>query len=919
MQEEEMHVIKRNGNSEIVSFDKILKRIKNIGSEAKLSINYTSLAMKVIDQLYNGIETSKLDELTAEQCASLSTQHPDYGTLASRLVISNLHKKTASSFVKVMNDLYNFKDVNDIHVPLINFDIINIVNTNKEYFDNLIDYERDYLIDYFGIKTLERAYLMKKNNIILERPQHMWLRVSLGIHFKNSSLEAVKETYDLMSQKYFTHATPTLFNAATPRPQLSSCYLIGMESDSVDGIFNTLKECALISKWSGGIGLHIHNIRSSGSHIRGTNGVSNGLIPMLGVFNKTARYIDQGGKRNGSFAIYLEPHHPDIEDFLDLKKNHGEEELRARDLFYAMWISDLFMERVKTSSTWSLFCPDKCPGLCDVYGEKYKELYLKYENEKRYTKQIPARDLWIKILDAQMETGTPYLLYKDAVNMKSNQKNLGTIKSSNLCCEINQYSDEKETAVCNLASISLTKCVIENNINPFKDIIVYTKDNCNWCLLLKALLKKKQITYKEIYIDETNRDKLVEDGNGIKTLPQLFDQGKYVGGFDSVLNILRNSFDYDKLHYLSKVLTKNLNNIIDINFYPTKKTERSNLLHRPIGIGVQGLADAFILMDIPFESEVAKEINKKIFETIYHGALESSCELAEIRERKLTKMKEGLNNNDWNYFFPDNSVCTSYMINPHLNDDFSYMIEESLNRIRPIPNEINREKYLGSYSSFEGSPISKGILQFDMWNGAPSERYDWNKLRENIKKYGIRNSLLVAPMPTASTSQILGNNECFEPITSNIYSRRTLAGEFILVNKYLIKDLISINMWNEENKNNIILNKGSIQYIEGIPKFIKEKYKIVWEIPMKHIIDMAKDRGAFICQSQSMNLWIEDPDPKILTNMHFYSWKAGLKTGMYYLRRKPKHQPQQFTIEPENKSKKIKSDNDSGECLMCSG
>ena len=919
MQEEEMHVIKRNGKSEIVSFDKILKRIKNIGSEAKLSINYTSLAMKVIDQLYNGIETSKLDELTAEQCASLSTHHPDYGTLASRLVISNLHKKTSPSFVQVMNDLYNFKDVNDNHVPLINFDIINIVNNNKEYFESIIDYERDYLIDYFGFKTLERAYLMKKNKIILERPQHMWLRVSLGIHFKNFSLEAVKETYDLMSQKYFTHATPTLFNAATPRPQLSSCYLIGMESDSVDGIFNTLKECALISKWSGGIGLHIHNIRSSGSHIRGTNGVSNGLIPMLGVFNKTARYIDQGGKRNGSFAIYLEPHHPDIEDFLDLKKNHGDEELRARDLFYAMWISDLFMERVKTSSTWSLFCPDNCPGLCDVYGEKYKELYLKYEKEKRYTKQIPARDLWIKILDAQMETGTPYLLYKDAANIKSNQKNLGTIKSSNLCTEILEYSDEKETAVCNLASISLTKCVVENNINPFKDVVVYTKDNCNWCLLLKALLKKKEIIYKEILVDETNRDKLVEDENGVKTLPQLFDEEKYVGGFDTVLNILRNSFDYDKLHYLSKVLTKNLNNIIDINFYPTEKTERSNLLHRPIGIGVQGLADAFILMDIPFESEAAKEINKKIFETIYHGALESSCELAEIRERKLTKMKEGLNNNDWDYFFPNNSVCTSYIINPHLNDDFSYMIEESLDRIRPIPNEINREKYLGSYSSFEGSPISKGILQFDMWGIEPSHRYDWNKLRENIKKYGIRNSLLVAPMPTASTSQILGNNECFEPLTSNIYSRRTLAGEFILVNKYLINDLISINMWNEEIKNNIILNKGSIQYIEGIPKFIKEKYKIVWEIPMKHIIDMAKDRGAFICQSQSMNLWIEDPDPKILTNMHFYSWKAGLKTGIYYLRRKPKHQPQQFTIEPENKSKKMKSDNDSGECLMCSG
>ena len=720
MQEEEMHVIKRNGNTEIVSFDKILKRIKIIVTEAKLSINYTSLAMKVIDQLYNGIDTSKLDELTAEQCASLSTNHPDYGTLASRLVISNLHKKTSSSFIEVINELYNFRDVNNNHVPLISFDIMNIVNSNKDFFQGLIDYNRDYLIDYFGFKTLERAYLMKKNKIILERPQHMWMRVALGIHFKNFSLEAIKETYDLMSLKYFTHATPTLFNAGTPRPQLSSCYLISMENDSVDGIFNTLKECALISKWSGGIGLHIHNIRSSGSHIRGTNGVSNGLIPMLGVFNKTARYIDQGGKRNGSFAIYLEPHHPDIEDFLDLKKNHGDEELRARYLFYALLVSDLFMERVKSSSTWSLFCPDKCPGLSDAYGDKYKEMYLEYENRKMYTKQISARELWIKVLDAQMETGTPYLLYKDAANIKSNQKNLGTIKSSNLCTEILEYSDEKETAVCNLASISLTKCVIENYENPFKNVVIYTKNNCNWCLLLKALLKKKYISYQEISVDESNMDKLVENENGIKTLPQLFDNGEFVGGFDNVLNILRNKFDYNKLHYLAKVLAKNLNNIIDINFYPTQKTERSNLLHRPIGIGVQGFADALILMDIPFESDAAREINKKIFETIYHGALESSCEISQLREKKLKKMKEGLKNNDWCYLSKDNDVCTSYLVNQNTGIDYSYMIEESLNRIRPIPKEINREKYLGSYSSFEGSPISKGIFQFDMWNIQPS-------------------------------------------------------------------------------------------------------------------------------------------------------------------------------------------------------
>lgn len=921
MMEEEMYVIKRDGKKEIVSFDKILKRIKKIGNEAKLYINYTALAMKVIDQLYNGIETSKLDELTAEQCASMSTIHPDYGTLASRLVISNLHKKTSSSFVKVMNELYNFIDVNGCKCPLIHDDVINIINLNKDYFDSMIDFERDYLIDYFGFKTLEKSYLMKKDGVIIERPQYMWLRVSIGIHYKEvinnkDCLNDVKETYDLMSEKYFTHATPTLFNAATPRPQLSSCYLIGMEEDSVEGIFNTLKECALISKWSGGIGLHIHNIRGSGSHIRGTNGISNGLIPMLGVFNKTARYIDQGGKRNGSFAIYLEPHHSDIEDFLDLKKNHGEEELRARDLFYAMWISDLFMKRVKNSEMWSLFCPDKCKDLCDVYGEEYEKLYENYEKEKLYTKQIPARDLWIKILDSQMETGTPYILYKDSCNIKSNQKNLGTIKSSNLCTEILEYSDKNETAVCNLASISLKKCIIENNTNPFTNITIYIKENCNICLLLKSLLKNKNINYKEIIVENNSNKNLKENDEGIIILPQVFDNDEYVGDYESVLNILRNKFDYEKLHYLTKVVTKNLNKIIDINFYPTEKTRRSNLLHRPIGIGVQGLADAFIMLDLSFTSEAAKEINKKIFETIYHGALEASCELAKIREIKLSKMKEGLNNNDWAFFNSNQCYCTSYFVNPNLNDDFSYMIEESLNRIRPIPKEINRDKFLGSHSSFEGSPLSKGILQFDMWNVEPSDRYDWNKLKNDIQKFGVRNSLLVAPMPTASTSQILGNNECFEPITSNIYTRRTLAGEFVLVNNYLIKDLLDLNMWNEKIKNNIIINKGSIQYIEGLPQTIKDKYKIVWELKMKDIIDMAKDRGAFICQSQSMNLWIEDPDPKILTNMHFYSWSSGLKTGIYYLRRKAKHQPQQFTIEPERK--KIKQDDNEG-CLMCSG
>ena len=913
--EHEMYVVKRNGMKEIVSFDKILSRVKKLGIDAKLSINYTTLVMKVIDQLYNCIETSKLDELTAEQCASLNTTHADYGKLASRLVVSNLHKQTSDSFSHVMNELYNFKDVNNNHKPLVDRNMLDIINLNKDYLNNLIDYKRDNLFDYFGFKTLERAYLMKINKTTVERPQHMWMRVSLGIH--QNDLESVKETYDLMSQTYFTHATPTLFNAGTPKPQLSSCYLIAMEEDSVDGIFNTLKECAQISKWSGGIGLHIHNIRASGSHIRGTNGSSNGLIPMLGVFNKTARFINQGGKRNGSFAIYIEPHHADIELFLDLKKNHGDEELRARDLFYALWISDLFMERVQSSLKWSLFCPDKCPGLDNVYGDEYKKLYCEYESSGMYSKQIEARDLWIKILDAQMETGTPYILYKDACNEKSNQKNLGTIKSSNLCTEIIEYSDDNETAVCNLASISLTMCVDKNTDVFYNDPIIYTKNNCIWCKLLKFLLKRKNIKFNEVDVTDEDFNFINKNNDGTVTFPQFYDGDKYIGGYTEMRSILQNKFDYDKLHYITKVITNNLNKIIDINFYPTKKTRRSNLRHRPIGIGVQGLADVFVLLDIPFDSEEAKIINKNIFETIYHASLEKSCELSKIRERKLKKMKFGMIDNCWQYLYNDD-ISTSYSVNPHCgSDDFTYMIEESLNRIRPIPCEINRDSHLGSYSSFIGSPLSKGILQFDMWNVTPSDRYDWTSLKEQIIKYGVRNSLLVAPMPTASTSQILGNNECFEPFTSNIYSRRTLAGDFVVINKYLIEELTELGIWNDNIKNNIIQNKGSVQYIDTLPKCIKDKYKIVWEIPMKTLIDMSRDRGAFICQSQSLNLWIEDPTPKTLTNMHFYSWKSGLKTGIYYLRRKPKHQAQQFTIEPDKNPAAEPSENEP--CDMCSG
>ena len=1213
-EEKDMQVLKRNGQLQSISFDKILRRVKGLGNEANVKINYTSLVMKVIDQLYDGITTTEIDELTAEQCASLITQHPDYGTLASHIIISNHHKNTDSVFFSVMSELYHYRDIHDKHTPIISEKTWEIVQTNREYLDAIVDYSRDKLFDYFGFKTLERAYLMKVNGKIIERPQHMWLRVAIGIHGNN--MIEVGQTYHLMSQKFFTHATPTLFNAGTPRPQLSSCYLLSMENDSIHGIYNTLADCAAISKWAGGIGLHIHNVRASGSHIRGTNGSSNGIVPMLRVFNMTARYVDQcfsedtliftksglkeikdvvpedeiynaegqldsvheahhstydgemldiktkhsfdtiqvtsehpflvlknqkkmtnhqviqnrlekkrivpeyisaneltcddliaypipqytkdiarlsendfymiglmigdghisknsrqahltqhavnnatslefveryltnalihtthtiednkhritwtmsdgfpitrsmiyqadekiihpsflnlpedkslalmkgimesdghigvgkgeeltlemtsrnvinglrhiclrlgvltsgyvrdrrgethesngktftckkisyvlripktekvanalhiapgkftsffqwqnllfsrpteisksnvenktvidlkmtndnepsyvtqmgvchngGGKRNGSFAIYLEPWHADIFDFIDLKKNHGDEEQRARDLFYALWIPDLFMERVKADGDWSLMCPDICPGLADCYGEDFKTLYETYEKSEKFIKQVKARDLWYKILDSQMETGTPYILYKDAANKKSNQKNLGTIKSSNLCTEIIEYSDEKETAVCNLASISLSKFVNE----------------------------KKE-------------------------------------------------FDYDNLHFTTKVVTRNLNKIIDVNFYPTEKTYRSNVLHRPIGIGVQGLADAFVLMDIAYESEEAKEVNKLIFETIYHGALEASNEIAKQRGEEILKhTKDGIKEYDETHITL--SEALSYKLRDYKEIEFNNDLPESkayktipdhfkayIRSMQPVQAELPLlyKTYQGAYSSFENSPASKGLLQFDMWGVKPTDRYDWDQLKESIKEYGLRNSLLVAPMPTASTAQILGNNECFEPFTSNIYTRRTIAGEFIIANKYLISELIELDLWNEQIKNSIIENKGSIQHIEGIPEHIKRKFKIVWEIPMKHMIDMAKDRGSYICQSQSLNLWMEDPNYKALTSMHFYSWKAGLKTGIYYLRRKPKHQPQQFTIAP--KKNKGGSDSEDEVCEMCSG
>jgi ribonucleotide reductase alpha subunit len=818
MSNNEMYVIKRGGEKEEVSFDKILKRLKILGAEAGLaSVNYSSLCLKVIDQLYNEIPTYKLDELAAEQCASMSTVHYDYGKLASRISVSNLQKNTSSSFYDVMKEEHD--------AGLLSENTWNAIERHHEEIEMKIDYGRDFLIDYFGFKTLERAYLTKVNGVIRERPQHMWMRVAIGIHENN--INCALETYDYMSHLVFTHATPTLFNAGTPRPQLSSCFLLTVEKDSIEGIYDTLKDCAMISKWAGGIGLDINKIRCEGSHIKGTNGSSNGIVPMLRVFNSTARYVDQGGgKRQGSFAIYIEPHHGDIENFLELRKNHGDEELKARDLFYGLWISDHFMRCVEQDNDWYLFCPNKAPGLSDVYGEEYVTLYEKYVAEEKWMKKIKARDLWFQIMDSQMETGTPYLLYKDACNEKSNQKNLGIIKSSNLCTEIIEYTSPEESAVCNLASIALSQFVKEDK-----------------------------------------------------------------------------SFDYDELHRVTEIITNNLNRVIDVNFYPTEKTRRSNLLHRPIGIGVQGLADAFFKMNIAFHSEEAKTVNKLIFETIYHAAMECSNNLAIERASGMKELREHIDNDYIAFDDEDDKLCDKFR---HLRGDKNKAIKQIIDKLNPIAHEVNSlsENHLGAYSTFTDSPLSKGIFQYDAWGIIPSCRYDWNALRESVVKYGVRNSLLVAPMPTASTSQILGNNEAFEPMTSNIYSRRTNAGEFTVINKYLMRELIDMGMWNEDLKNNIIRNRGSVQQIEGLSDEFKEKYKIVWEIPMKHVIDMAADRGAFICQSQSLNLWLEDPNYNSLTSMHFYSWKKGLKTGMYYLRRKPKHQVQQFTIEPE--------------CAMCS-
>ncbi|MEY3585821.1 MAG: hypothetical protein RLZZ243_885 [Bacteroidota bacterium] len=786
-----MYVGKRDGRKETVKFDKITARIIKMCYGLDPLVSPEAVAMKVIEGIYDGVSTSDLDNLAAEVAAAKTIDHPDYALLASRIAVSNLHKETKKTFSEVIDDLHHYIDPKTgQNASLVADDVYAIIQENKEAFDSSIIYDRDFRYDYFGFKTLSRSYLMRLNGKIAERPQQMLMRVAIGIHKKDVA-SAIK-TYNLMSEGWFTHATPTLFNAGTPKPQMSSCFLLTMKSDSIEGIYDTLKSCAQISQSAGGIGLALHDIRATGSYIKGTNGTSNGIVPMLRVFNDTARYVDQGGgKRKGSFAMYIEPWHADVFDFLDLKKNHGKEEQRARDLFYALWIPDLFMKRVKENGEWTLMCPHECPGLSDTHSAEFEALYTKYEKEGKGRKTIKAQDLWFKILESQIETGTPYMLYKDAANAKSNQQNLGTIKSSNLCTEIIEYTAPDEVAVCNLASLALPKYV-------------------------------------------------TEDGK----------------------------FDHDKLFEVTYQATLNLNRIIDENFYPVVEAKNSNLRHRPIGLGVQGLADTYIMMGLPFESDEARALNREVFETIYFASMSASKDLAKVE---------------------------------------------------------------GPYETIKGSPVSKGIFQFDMWGVTPSNRWEWDILKEEVKKHGVRNSLLLAPMPTASTAQILGNNECFEPYTSNIYTRRVLSGEFIIVNKHLLKDLVREGLWTKDMRQKIMTANGSVQNINEVPQRLKDLYKTAWEISQKAIIDQAADRGAYICQSQSLNIFMENANFGKLTSMHFYGWEKGLKTGMYYLRTKAATDAIKFTVEktvveePTAKSLEAAAEaiacslDNPDNCEMCSG
>ena len=924
-----MQVIKRNGDSQEVSFDKVIWRLKVLCEKEPVLNNIDSIeiAQKVCSQIYSGIDTIKLDELASEICATSITKHYEFGDLASRIVISNNHKQTGS-FFETINILYNNTDKHNNKNPLISTEIYNIVCKHQDKLNSYIDYNRDYQFDYFGFKTLEKAYLIRVNNKVVERIQHLFMRVSLGIHLDD--IESVLETYDYMSLKHFIHATPTLFHSGTSNPQMLSCFLIGME-DSVKGIYKTLSDCAKISQWAGGIGLWCHNIRSKNSIIRSTNGKSNGLVPMLRVYNETARHINQSGKRNGSFAMYLEPWHADIYDFLDAKKNHGDENARARDLFYALWICDLFMERVHNNQKWSLMCPDKCKGLTSVYGDEFNILYTKYELMDGYvTKVVKARDLWEQILISQIETGTPYMCYKDASNRKSNQQNIGTIRSSNLCTEIIEYSDSDQYACCTLASIGLPSYIEEYDFELFSKIILFGKEDCKYCRYSKNYLDNKNIVYEYLDINELdNLEKLNSYRIDVKTMPQLFveyttNRIEYIGGFDELIVFFKPRFNFKKLYKASKIITKNLNKIIDLNFYPVPETRYSNKLHRPLGIGVQGLADTYAKMRISFDSKEAHLLNQEIFATIYYASMECSMELSKERNIGLNRILElrkihlpGYSLHKANEYTLDGDTYIWKTGTGHTSSD-NIELKALEAKYKPIDEELyivdkngtylkDRDTtFLGSYSSFIGSPVSKGVFQFDLWNKDPINRVDnveldWATLKQNVIQYGVRNSLLLAPMPTASTSQILGNNECIEPFTSNIYSRNTIAGTFVVINKYLLDDLINIGVWGDSIKNKIIVEGGSIKNIEDIPLSIRQLYKVSWDLSQKTLIEQAVERGIYVCQSQSLNLFLKDPTFNKLSSMHMYAWSKGLKTGLYYLRTKAAARAQQFTIEPENK------------------
>lgn len=943
-----LFVKKRNGGEQNVSFDKVLRRMQNLCVDPALSplhIDSTIVAQKVCSQIYPGVTTAELDELAANICHSMCTIDPEYNELAKRIAVSNHHKNTNESFKATVGILYNAKSRTGVHSSLVSKELYEIVETHHETLQKELDFNRDYSLDYFGFKTLEKGYLLRlEDKTVVERPQHTWMRVALGLY--GTDIEGVIRCYNELSQKKYTHATPTLFNSGTCKNQLASCFLLSMRDDSIKGIFETLGQCATISKHAGGIGLHVHNVRATGSWIRGTNGTSNGLVPMLRVFNDTARYVDQGGgKRNGSFAIYLEPWHSDIEEFLHLKRNHGDESQRARDLFYALWISDLFMERVQSNQPWTLFDPDSAPGLDAVYGEDFNKLYRKYEDDGLGKSTMEARKLFLLILESLVETGTPYILFKDACNKKSNQQNLGTIRSSNLCTEIIQYSSKEETAVCNLASICLPEFVKELPSWSDKEVVMYVKEGCPFCGLAKERLKRMGCSTIKLFLFDDNTDRTTfksafaeqADKDGRITFPQIVVDGEQIGGFGGLVSRTRQEFDFEKLGEISKSLVRNLNCTIDRTFYPIPETACSNLRHRPMGIGVQGLADVFYKMRHPFDSKEARDLNKQIFATIYYNAVSESSHIASKRNLLFEELRELYQTCKTATAAETPEACEdkwwkipSLVEGENTIGRASKIVEalcggkEELAKYEACPfkmtGECEMNEYAGSYSSFVGSPMHQGKFQFDLWdNDGGHTMHDWEHLRAAVAKQGIRNSLLLAPMPTASTSQIMGNTECFEVMTSNIYSRRVLAGEYTVQNKHLIQDLIDMGIWNSQLKDEILYEEGSVQNIKSIPASVRTLYKTVWETSQKIVIDMAADRGRYICQSQSMNIHIAQPTVNQLYSMLFYAWKKGLKTGSYYLRTKPASKAQQFSIDPSMNNKAVRNNVAPDEpCLSCS-